>query len=149
MIEPKYEYLNKKRENAGITHVNNPNAFIKCSNTMSDVYKNINDYDPIRRRNKLIVSDDMIADIMGNKKFQALIKKFFITCRKLNVSLVFISETYFSVPKDGRLNITHYFIMKINRRIELNNIAADHSADIEYIDFKKTFRQCTKQPCNF
>ena len=73
--EPKYEYLIKKREDAGINHVNNPNAYIECSNTVDGVYKNINDYNPIRKRKKLIVFDYMIEAIMGNKKFQAIIKK--------------------------------------------------------------------------
>ena len=93
LSEPKYEYLIKKREDAGIKHLNNPNAFIECSNTMDDVYENINDYNPIRKRKKLIVFDDMIADIMTNKKFQAIIKELFIRCRKLNISLVFIQKT--------------------------------------------------------
>ena len=69
LSEPKYEYLIKKREYVGIKHVNNPNAFIECSNTMDDVYENIHDYNPNRRRKILIVFDDMIADIMTNKKF--------------------------------------------------------------------------------
>ena len=64
MSEPKYEYLIKKREDVGIKHLNNPNAFIKCSNTMDDVYDNINDYNSNRRRKILIVFDYMIADIM-------------------------------------------------------------------------------------
>ena len=118
LSEPKYEYLIKKRENAGIKHLNNPNAFIEYSNTMDDVYENINDYNPIRKRKKLIVFDDMIADIMDNKKFQAIIKELFIRCRKLNIWLVFITQSYFSDPKDVRLNLTHYFIMKINNRRE-------------------------------
>ena len=139
----------KKREDAGIKHYNDPNAFIECSNTMDDVYENINDYNPIRERKKLIVFDDMIAHIMGNKRFQAIIKESFIRCRKLNISLVFITQSYFSVPKDARLNTTHYFIMKINSRIELKNIVADHSADIDYQDFKKIYRECTKEPYNF
>ena len=139
----------KKREDVGIKHLNNPNAFIECSNTMDDVYENINDYNPIRKRKKLIVFDDMIADIMGNKKFQAIIKELFIRCRKLNISLVFITQSYFSVPKDVRLNTTHYFIMKINNKRELQNIATDHSADIDYQDFKKIYRECTKEPYNF
>ena len=71
-----------------------------------DVYENIDDYNLSRRGKILIVFDDMIADIMGNKKFQAIIKKLFIRCRKLNVSLVFITQSYFSVPKDVRLNST-------------------------------------------
>ena len=77
----------------------------------------------------------MIADIMTNKKFRAIIKELFIRSRKINISLVFITQSYFSVPKDARLNTTHYFIMKINNRIELKNIATDHSADIDCQDF--------------
>ena len=95
LSEPKYEFLTKKRENAGIKHLSDPNAFIECSNTMDDVYENINDYNPIRKRKKLIVFDDMIADIMTNKRFQAIIKELFIRCRKLNISLVFITHSYF------------------------------------------------------
>ena len=86
---------------------------------------------------------------MISKKFQVIIKELFIRCRKLNVLLVFITQSYFSVPKDIRLNSTHYLIMKINNRIELKNIASDHSADIDYQDFKKIYRECTKEPFNF
>ena len=118
LSEPKYEYLIKKREDAGIKHLNNPNAFIECSNTMDDVYENIHDYNSSRKRKILIVFDDMIADIMTNKRFQAIIKELFIRCRKLNISLVFITQSYFSVPKDVRLNSTHYLIIKINNRKE-------------------------------
>ena len=95
LSEPKYEYLIKKREDAGIKHLNNPNAFIECSNTMDDVYENIHDYNPNRIRKILIVFDDMIADIMTNKKFQAIIKKLFIRCRKLNISLFLILSLIF------------------------------------------------------
>ena len=69
LSQPKYEYLIKNRESAGIKHVNDGNALIECSNTMDDVYKSINDYNPNKRRKILIVFDDMIADIMTNKKF--------------------------------------------------------------------------------
>ena len=93
--EPKYKILIKKREDAGIKHLNDPNAFIECSNTMDDVYENINDYNPIRKRKKLIVFDDMIADIMTNRRFQAIINELFIRCRKLNISLVFITVLFF------------------------------------------------------
>ena len=92
--KPKYEFLIKKSENVGIKHCNNPNAFIEYSNTMDDVYKNIDDYNPSRKRKILIVFDDMIADIMTNKRFQAIIKELFIKCRKLNISLVFITQFY-------------------------------------------------------
>ena len=148
LSEQKYEHLIKKRENIGIKHLNNPNAFIKCSNTMDDVYQNINDYNPIRKRKKNVF-DDMIADIMTNKKFQALIKELFIRCRKLNISLFFITQSYFSVSKDVRLNTTHYFIMKINGKRELENIARNHSADIDYKYFMKIYRECTKEPFDF
>ena len=116
LSEPKYEYLIKNCENAGIKHLNDSNAFIECSNTMDNVYENIDDYNPNRKRKILIVFDDMIADIMTNKKFQAIIKELFIRCRKLSISLVFITQSYLSVPKDVRLNSTHYFIMKINNK---------------------------------
>ena len=149
LSKPKYGYLIKKRENAGIKHFNDPNAFIECSNTKDDIYENINDYNPIRKRKILIVFDHIIADIMTNKKFQAIIKELFIRCRKLNISLVFITQSYFSVPKDVRLNSTHYLIMKINNKRELQNIAINHSADIDYKDFIKIYRECTKEPFNF
>ena len=99
LSEPKYEYLIKKREDTGIKHVNNLNAFIECSNTMNDAYETINDYNLNRRRKILIVFGDMIADIMNNKKFQAIIKKLFTGCRKLNISLVFITQSYFYFQK--------------------------------------------------
>ena len=86
---------------------------------------------------------------MTNKKFQSIIKEFFIRCRKINISLVFITQYYFSLPKDVRLNSTHYLIMKINNKTEPQNIAINHSADIEYKDFIKIYRECTKEPYNF
>ena len=86
---------------------------------MDDVYENIDDYNPNRKRKILIVFDDMIADIMTNKKFQAIIKELFIRCRKLNISLVFITQSYSSVPKDVRLNSTDYLIIKISNKREL------------------------------
>ena len=116
---------------------------------MDDVYENIHDYNPSRKTKILIVFDDMIADIMTSKKFQAIIKELFIRCRKLNISLVFITQSYFSVPKDVRLNSTHYLIMKINSKRELQNIAINHSADIDYQDFMKIYRECTNEPFNF
>ena len=116
---------------------------------MDDVYENINDYNLNRRKQILIVFDDMIADIMTNKKFQAIIKELFIRCRKINISLAFITQSYFSVPQDVRLKSTHYFIMKINNKRELQNIAINHSADIDYKNFIKIYRECTKEPDNF
>ena len=139
----------KNRENVGIKHLNDSNSFIECSNTMDDLYQNIDDYNASRKRKILIVFDDMIANIISNKKFQAMIKELFIRCRKLNISLVFITQSYFSVPKDVRLNSTHYLIMKINNKRELQNIANNHSADIDYKDFVKIYREYTKEPYSF
>ena len=146
LTEPNYEFLIKKCEDAGIKHLNDQKAIIECSNTMDDVYENIDEYNPTRKRKVLIVFDDVIADIVRNKKFQAIIKELFIRCRKLNISLMFISQSYFSVPKDVRLNSTHYLIMKVNNQRELQNIEINHSADIDYKDFVKIYRECTKEP---
>ena len=77
--------LIKKRNDAGTNHFNDPNAFIECSNTMDDVYENVDDYNPSKKRKTLIVFDDMIADIMSNKKIQVIPKELFIRCRKLNI----------------------------------------------------------------
>ena len=113
---------------------------------MDNVFKNINYYNPSRKRKTFIVFDDMIAEIMSNKKFQGIIKDLFIRCRKLNISLVLIARSYFSVPKVVWLNSTHCLIMKINNKRELQNIAFNRSADIDYNDFMKIYRKCTKEP---
>ena len=102
LSDSKYEHLINNRENAPIKHLNDPKAFSDCSNTMDDVYQNINHYNPNRKRKVLIVFDDMITDIMTNKKFQSIIKELFIRSRKINISLVFITQSHFSVPKDVR-----------------------------------------------
>ena len=86
---------------------------------------------------------------MTNKKFQSIIKELFVRCRKINISLVFITQSYFFVPKDVRLNSTHHLIMKVNNKRELQNIAINHSADIDYKDFFKIYRECTKEPYNY
>ena len=99
--KPKYEFLINNCKNAGIKNYNDPNAFIEYSNTMDDVFSNIDDYNQRGKRRILIVFDDMIAVIMTNKKFQAIIKGLFIRCRKLNISLVFITQSYFKTPKDA------------------------------------------------
>ena len=135
----------KNCEDAGIKHFNDPNAFIECSNTMDDDYENIDEYKPNRKTKILIAFDDMIADIMTNKKYQVITKELFIRCRKLNFSLAFITQFYFFVPKDVRSNSTHYLIMKINNKSELQNIIINHSADIDHKDFMKIYRECTKK----
>ena len=149
LSEPKDKFLIKRREDAGIKHLNDLNAFIECSNIKDHVYKNIDGYNPRRKRKVLVVLDDLIADIRTNKKFQVIIKELFIRCRKLSISLVLIPQSYFSVPEDVRLNSTHDLIIKINSKRELQNIAINHSADIDYKDFMKIYRECTEKPFSF
>ena len=83
----------------------------------------------------------MIQDIVTNKQFQAIIKELFIIFRETNIFLVFITQSYFSVSKEVRLSSTHYFIMKIYNKGELQNIATNHSAGIDYNDFMKIYRK--------
>ena len=116
---------------------------------MDDVYENIDDYNPSKKRKILIVFDDMIADIMANKDFEGMIKELFIRCRKLNISLVFITQSYFFVPKDVRLNSLHYLIMKINNKRKLQNVTINHSAHIDYTNFMKIYREYTEKPFTF
>ena len=115
---------------------------------MNDVYENIDDYNPNRQKKILIVFDNMIADTMSNNKFQNIIRELFIRSRKVNISLVFITQSYFSVPKDVRLNST-YWITKINTRKELQNIEFNHSEDINYNNFVNIYRECTRKPYFF
>ena len=97
----------------------------------------------------LIVFNDTIADMMTNKKCQAIIKELFIRCRKVNILLAFITQSYFSIPKDVRLNSKHHLIMKIDNKKELQNIAINHAAFIDYEDFVKIYRECIKEPYSF
>ena len=91
--EAKYQYLIKIREKVGIDHHNDPRAYIEYSNDMRDVYKNINYYNPDKENKILIVFDDMIADMINNKKLNSIVTELFIRGRKLNISLVFITQS--------------------------------------------------------
>ena len=128
----KYQFLINKRESIGLKHFNDPKAFIEYSNDMHDVFKNINDYNVDRENKMLIVFDDMIADMINNKKLNSIVTELFIRGRKLNISLVFITQSYFKVPKDVRLNTTHFFIMKISNKRELQQTAISHSSAIDF-----------------
>ena len=135
--EAKNQFLINKRESTGLRHFNDPKAFIEYSNDMQDVYKNIDEYNPDKENKILTVFDDMIADMIHNKKLNSIVTELFIRGRKLNISLVFITQSYFKVPKDVRLNSTHFFIMKIPNKRELQQIALNHSSDINSEDFIK------------
>ena len=147
--EKKYQYLINKREKVGLNHFNDPKAFMEYSNDMQDVYKNIEDYNPIKKRKILIVFDDMIADMISNNKLNLIVTELFIRGRKLNISVVFITQSYFKVPKDVRLNSTHFFIMKIPNKTELQQIALNHSSDIDFKDFMNIYKKYTKEPYSF
>ena len=103
----------------GLDHFNDPKTFIEYSNDMQDVYKNIEDYNPGREHKILIVFDDMIADMINNKRLNPIVTELFIRGRKLNISIAFITQSYFKVPKDVGLNSTHFLIMKILNKREL------------------------------
>ena len=113
----------------------NPKAFIEYSNTINGVCNNINDYNLKR----------MIIDINTNKKFQTIMKELICRCRKLNISFVFITQLYFSVPNEVRLNSTYYLKMKIHNKRELQSIVINHSADIDYKDFMIIYKKCTSE----
>ena len=91
----------------------------------------------------------MIADMVHNKKLDSIVTELFIRGRKLNISLIFITQSYFKVPKDVRLNITHFFIAKIPDKRELREITINHSLDISTKDFTNIYRKCTGEPYSF
>ena len=135
-----------KRESVGLKHFNDPKAFIEYSNDMHRVYKNIDNYNLNKENKILIVFDDIIADMISNKKLSSIVTELFIRCRKLNISLVFISQSYFKNPKDVRNNSTYLFTMKIPNKRELMQIAINHSSDINAKDFIEIYRKCTDKP---
>ena len=143
--EEKYQYLINKREQAGIKNLNNPHTFKEYSSDMNDVLENINNCKKNRDKKVLIIFDDMIADIMRSKKFRAIV----IRCGKLNISVVFITQSYFRTPKDARLNSTHYIIMKIGNKKELKSIAEENPGHLDFKDFLKIYNYCTNEPYSF
>ena len=114
--------------------------------------QDINHYNPDKENKILTVFDDMIVDMIQNKKLNSKVTKFFITGRKLNISLVFITQSYFKVPKDVKLNTTHFFIIKILSNLnlkELQQIAINHSSGISTEDFVNICGKCTAKPYSF
>ena len=147
--EDKYQFLINKRESTGLKHFKDPKAFIEYSNDMHDVYNNINDYHPDKENKILIVFDDMIPNMIHNKKLNSIVTELFIRGRKLNISLVFITQSHFKVPKDVILNTTHFFIIKIPNKREVQQIAISHSNYIDFKDFIKIYKKCTDGPYSF
>ena len=129
--------------------VKDSKAFSKYSNDMDDIYKNIEEYNPNKKRKILIVFDGMIAYMLNNKKLNPIVTELFIRGTKLNIYLVFISQSYFALPKNIRLNCTHNFIMKIPNKRELQQIAFNHSSDIDFQEFMNLYKKCTSKPYSF
>ena len=112
---------------------------------MNDVLEDINNYNKNRDKKVFIIFHDMIADIMRSEKFKAIVKELFIRCRKLNISIVFITQSYFRTPKDS----THYILMKIGNKKELKSIAEENSGHLDFKDFLKIYSYCTNEPYSF
>ena len=133
--EAKYKLLIDKRETTGLK------AFIKNSNDINNIYKNIEEYNSNRKQKILIVFDNMIADMVSNKILNSIVTELFIRGRKLNISFLFVTQSYFTVPKNIRLNSTHYFVMKIPNKRKLQQIPFSHLSDIDFQDFIKSVLQ--------
>ena len=116
---------------------------------MNDVLEDINNYNINRDKKVLIIFDDMIADIMRSEKFKAIVKELFIRYRKLNISIVFIMQSYFRTPKDARLNSTDIMLIKIGDKKDLKSIAEENSGHLDFKDFLKVYNYCTKEPYLF
>ena len=116
---------------------------------MRNVYRTIRDYNLDKESKILIVFDDLIADMTHKKKLNSIVTELFIRRRKLHISLVFVTQSYFKVPKDVRLNSTHFFVTKILNKRELQQVVINHSSDIRTEDFVNIYRKCTAEPCSF
>ena len=133
--EAKYQLLISTRERTGLKYLNDKKAFIEYSNGMDNTYKNIEVYKPNKKHKILIVFDDIISKMLRNRKRNAIVTGLFIRRGKLNIYLVFIAQSTFSFPTNIRLNSTHYFVMKVSSKRELQQIAFNHSSDIDFQDF--------------
>ena len=122
---------------------------MEYSNDMQDLHKNIEDYNPIKKRKIILIFYDMIANMINNNKLNLEVTELFIRGRKLNISIVFITQSYFKVPEHVRLNSTHFFIMKIPNKRELQQTALNNSSDIDFKDFMNIYKKCTAEPYSF
>ena len=146
--EAKYQFFINKRESTGSRHLNDSKAFVEYSNNM-DIFKSIEQDNPNKKRKILMVFDDMFADVISNKKFNSIVTECFIRGRKLNISFVFITQSYFKVPEGVKINTTHFLIIKISNKGELQQIPYSHSSDIYYKHFMNLYKKCTAKPYSF
>ena len=129
--EAKYQTLIDKRESVGLKHFNDPKVFIEYSNDKQDVQKNTDEYNPGKKRKILIAFDGKIDDMINNKKLNSIVAQLFITGRKLNISLVFNTQSYFKVS---------FVVVKILNKRELQQITLNHSSDIDFEGFIKIYK---------
>ena len=142
-------FIFNKWESTALRHLNDSKVFIEDSNDIDDVYKNIEECNPSKKLKILIVFDDMIADMLSNEKLDPIVNVLLISGRKLNISLVFIKEPYFAMPKNIRLNSSHYSIMKTPNKQELQNIAINHLSDIDFKDFMNLYKNVLQNHITF
>ena len=116
---------------------------------MDGIYKNITEFNPNKKRKVLIVFDDLIAGLLTNENCNRIVTELFIRGRKVNISLIYITQYYFAVPKNIRLSSMHYFIMKIKNKREIQEVALNHSSDIDFKDFMNLYKSCTAKPYSF
>ena len=143
--EAKYQFLINKWESKDLKYFNHSKDFIEYSNYVHDICKNIEKYNPSKKCKVLIVFDDKIADMLSNKKLNSIVTKLFIRGRKLNISLVFITQSYFAVSKNIRVNSTHFLLWKFQAN---KNFSRLHLL-IHYIFTFKTlnlYKKCTAKP---
>ena len=119
------------KQSINFSLTNNSKVFIEYSDGMDDVYKNIDKYNPNKKREIFIVFDDMISDMLSNKKLNPIVTELLTRGKKLNISVVFVTQYYFAVSKNISLNSTHYFIMKISNKGELQQTAFNYSSDFQ------------------
>ena len=141
--------LINKRENTGLNYLNDPRALIEYSNDMYDIYKNVEECNPNKKQKILIAFADIIADMISNKKLNPRVTELLISGKKVNICLVIISQPYFVVSKNIRLNSTHYFVKKIPNKRELQKTAFNHSSYTDLQGFINLYKKSTVEPYSF
>ena len=143
IMKKNINFLIIKWESKSLKHFNNSKVFIEYFDDMDNIYKNIVDYNPNKKCKILIVFDDMITDMHSNEKLDKTVTELCIRGRKLAISLVFNTQAFSKVPNDVRLSTTHFFIMKIPNKREPEQVAYNHSSDIDFKDFINLCKICT------
>ena len=129
--------VNYEKKSSGLENVNDSKAFIEYSNDMDPIYKDIEEYNPNKERKMLIAFVDMITDIVSELIITERAE------RILNIYFVFITQSYFAVPKNIKLNSKHYFIMNVPNKWEPHQIAFNYSSDIDFKYFMNLYIKCT------